>query len=450
MKRLVDHFLIEWKNRAERKPLLLRGARQVGKTHAVRMLGKKFDFFLEINLESNQLARKIIEKDLDVDRIMFQLSEFLEQPIVPGKTLLFFDEIQNVPQALIALRYFYEKVPALHVIAAGSLLDFAIEQVGVPVGRVSTLYMYPLSFLEFLVALGHETWAKSILDLSLIDAMNEAVHEKLVNLVGVYLAIGGMPAAINQWIRTRGSRDVKIIHSELIYAYEQDFGKYAKKHQIKYLNLLFLKAIEQLAQKFMYARIGEYQKRELAPALELLEKAGLIYKVMYSAGQGIPLGAQADSNIFKIVFLDVGLSQALLKLDIIPWFIEPLNALVNKGQIVEAFVAQELLAYSDPIHKESLFYWNRENRSSEAEVDYLIQLKEQVVPVGVKAGINKRIKSMHIFLETHVQSDYGIRFWPGGAAIEKNIYSYPLYAIIRPLVQDNPYLYQVARSLLDV
>lgn len=449
MERTIDYFLIEWKNREGRKPLLLRGARQVGKTHAVRVLGANFSHFLEINLEENKAARSIIEKDFDIDRILLQLSELLQEKIVPGSTLLFFDEIQNVPQAITALRYFYERVPTLHVIAAGSLLDFALEQVGLPVGRVSTLYMYPLSFLEFLIALGHKTWAKSIIDYTPTSPIQDPLHEKLLDTVGIYLALGGMPGAINEWLKTKQSRDVKRVHSELLFAYEQDFGKYAKRHQVKYLDLLFIRSIEQLSRKFMYARVGEYKKRELEPSLVLLEKAGLIYKVIHSSGQGIPLGAQADLDDFKIIFLDVGLSQALLKLDITTWFINPLMTFVNKGEIVEAFIGQEILAYSDPINKETLFYWSRETRGSEAEVDYLIQIGEQVVPVEVKSGTSKRIKSMQIFLETHLKSSYGIRFWAQLGSLDGKIYSYPLYAVVKPLLDNNSFMRQAIMKLIS-
>jgi len=153
MKRIIDHYLLGWKNNDEPKPLILRGSRQVGKTHSVRNLAKSFTHFVEVNLESNEKARKIFEQDLDINRIVLELTELTSKKIKPGSTLLFIDEVQNAPKAIIALRYFYELMPGLHVIAAGSLLDFAIEQVGVPVGRVTTLYMYPMSFLEFLVAL---------------------------------------------------------------------------------------------------------------------------------------------------------------------------------------------------------------------------------------------------------------------------------------------------------
>lgn len=432
MKRIIDYFLLEWKHKSSRKPLLLRGARQVGKTHAARVLGKTFAQFIEINLEANLAARTILEKDFDIQRILLQLSELLQIKIIPGSTLLFFDEIQNAPKSITALRYFYEHIPELHVIAAGSLLDFAIEQVGIPVGRVSSLYMYPVSFLEFLVARGDVTWAQIITQTTLDKPLSDPLHEKLLEVVGEYLAIGGMPEAINEWLRTKASREVKTVHADLIFNYEQDFGKYAKAHQIKYLNRLFEKTIEQLSTKFMYTKVGEYQKRELQPAFELLQKAGLVYPVLKTAAQGIPLGAQADMDDFKVILLDVGLTEALLHFDISTWLINPLDNLVNKGELVEAFVGQEILAYSDSIRKEELFYWRRDNRGSNAEVDYVLQLQEKIVPVEVKAGSSERLKSMYIFLESHPLSDYGIRFSAHNYHLVSGVHSYPLYAIAKP------------------
>ena len=448
MKRIIDYFLLEWKKRLNRKPLLLRGARQVGKTHAIRELGKTFPNFIEINLELNAAARNIIEKDLDPHRIVQQLSELLQKKITPETTLLFFDEIQQVPSAITALRYFYEMMPTLHVAAAGSLLDFAIEQVGIPVGRISSLYMYPLSFFEFLVALGHHEWARKITQHTVTDLINDPLHEKLLNLVGAYLAIGGMPEAVNEWKETKTSWASKKVHADLLSTYQQDFGKYAKKHQTKYLNVIFQRAVSQLSHKFIYSRLGEYKKRELEPALDLLEMAGLLHQVVRSAGQVIPLGAQADLDNFKLIFLDVGLCQALLKFDLASWFIEPLATFINKGDLVEAFVGQEILAYSDPITKEGLFYWSREKRGSQAEVDYLVQINNSVVPIEVKAGASKRIKSMQIFLDSHPNSSYGLRFSVDNYSIYQKINSYPLYAVSKPFFDASENLKKALYSLL--
>lgn len=445
MKRIIDHFLVEWKNDPYKKPLVIRGARQVGKTHAVRQLGKSFSHFVEINLETNLKAREIFAKDLDIKRIFMELAALIDAELKPGKTLLFIDEIQQVPQAITALRYFYEEMPTLHVIAAGSLLEFALEQVGAPVGRISFLHMYPMSFLEFLVAMGHERWVKLILEEKPIF---EQLHKTLIDLVSIYLAIGGMPEAIERWRTIQVSRQVKKIHASLLDTYTQDFNTYARKHQIKYLSLVFNHAAEQLSNKFMYSRLSDYRKREIEPAIELLEKAGIVYRVYRSSGQGIPVGSGIDLDDFKIIFLDVGLTQALLKFDIGSWILKPLETFINKGELVEAFVGQELLAYSDPISRDQLFYWR--TNASDAEVDYLIQQNELVVPIEVKAGKSVRIISMHRYLESHQRSTYGIRFWTENEGLEKNIHSYPLYAVAKPLLTSNEYLKEAVEILCEV
>lgn len=286
MKRIINHFLLEWKNEEyKRKPLILRGARQVGKTHAVRELGKTFSHFVEINFEFHEDLRNIFTKDHDPQRIIFQLSEYLKKDIVPGKTLLFIDEIQVVPSAIITLRYFYELMPEQHIIAAGSLLDFAIEKVGMPVGRVTNLYMYPMSFLEFLAALGRERWVQAILEHDPHSALFESLHTMLLSVVGEYLAIGGMPAAVNAWVQTKKSRQAKKVHLDLLGSYRQDFNTYAEKHQIKYVDALFNHALFQMSKKFMYSRVEGYQKRELEPALELLQMAGIVNAVIRSDGR---------------------------------------------------------------------------------------------------------------------------------------------------------------------
>ena len=450
MKRIIDYFLLEWKTKYNRKPLLLRGARQVGKTHAVRELGKTFDHFVEFNFEKNPRVRGIFEEDPDAKRILEQLTALADQPIKPGSTLLFLDEIQNVPLSIISLRYFYELYPDLHVIAAGSLLEFAIAQVGMPVGRVSFLYMYPLSFLEFLAAAGHKNWVKAILQYGFNNEypMGKELHDLLLNMLGTYIAIGGMPGAVKAWIETKVPRNAKEVHEELLASYQNDFDKYARKHQIEYLQALFDHALEQLSSKFMFARVGEYKKRELEPALELLIRAGLLRKVTCSAGQGIPIGAQADLDNFKLIFLDVGLTQALLDLDITDWFINPLETMINKGTIIEAFIGQELVAYADPIKQKRLFYWRRASKSSDAEVDYLIQINEQVVPIEVKAGTSLRIKSMHLFLDSHTQAtSYGIRFSGRQHEYTEKLHSYPLYAVAKPLTDVNEEMRNALLSL---
>lgn len=430
MKRLIDHYLREWKNSPYRKSLLLRGARQVGKTYAVRQLGKSYKSFIEINFEINISAKDIFERDLEPERIIRDLSLLAGQQIVPGESLLFFDEIQETPRVLTALRYFYEKLPELHVIAAGSLLDFTIQSVGIPVGRVSSLYMYPLSFFEFLCACGHEILAQAILPGAITAPLNDAVHHKLLMLFGEYCAIGGMPEVVMRWRETQDPMlCFEILHT-LVDTYRQDFGKYAERFQIKYLSVLFNAIPRLLGAKFKYSAIeGEYRKRELSPCLDLLTTAGVAHSVMRTAGNGIPLGAEVDLEIFKVIFLDGALGQALLGLDIKAWFLHPEQEFVNKGSFVEALVGQELLAHAHPAHKAQLFYWCRNAAGSEAEIDYLIAVEGKVVPVEVKSGVGSTLKSMHMFLGSHPQSPYGLRFSMQNYSVHEKIHSYPLYAI---------------------
>jgi predicted AAA+ superfamily ATPase len=432
MKRIVDHFLLQWKEESHRKPLLVRGARQVGKTFSIRQLGSTYPTFIEINLEIQSEAQKIFDIDLDPHRIIRELSLIARKPITPGSTLLFIDEIQTVPRAITALRYFYELMPDLHVIAAGSLLDFAIEQVGIPVGRVQSLYMYPVSFIEYLAAIGEGLCAQEILHHPVESPMGQAIHDKLLRIIGEYLALGGMPHSVQRWIEKKDPLACAKIHNTLLDTYRQDFSKYARKLQVKYVELLFEHIPLQLGHKFKYSLIeGEYRKRELAPALDLLVTAGIAHKVFHSAGQGVPLGAQMDPQDYKAIFLDIGLAQTLLNLDSAQWFLQPAAEFINKGSIVESFVGQELLAYADPNIKQNVYYWNNTSKGSLAEVDYLMQIKDTVIPIEVKSGLGRTLKSLQTFLETHPKSPYGLRFSAQDYSLYQNLQSYPLYAIAR-------------------
>lgn len=428
-KRIIDFHLDKWKIDPFRKPLILRGARQVGKTYAVRRLGKKFKSFVEINFERLEGAASIFEKDLTPDRLILALSLLVKAPIVPGETLLFLDEVQEAPRAILALRYLYEEMPNLHVIAAGSLLEFAIAKVGVPVGRISMFYMYPLSFLEFLVAIGHNMIAKEILHHSLGIAMEEAIHTKILDLMGEYLSIGGMPEAVARWTQTKDPRQALNVLQQIASAYRQDFEKYARKAQVKYLEQLFRQIPHFVGKDFSYREIhGEYRKRELAPALELLERANIIHSIRHSSGQGIPIGSDVDFETFKIIYLDIGLCQAILGSDISIWFLRPLEGFENRGEIAEGFIGQELICYANPETKAELYFWKRKAKNSLAEVDYLVQCGEQIVPIEVKSGYGSTLRSLHIFLKSHQKSDFGIRFSSYNYSIVDKLDSRPLYA----------------------
>lgn len=430
-KRLIDWHLEKWKDYKYRKPLLLRGARQVGKTHAVRQLGKQFNHFIEINFELAKDAKPIFEKNLNPERILQELASYAGRgKITPGETLLFFDEIQEVPEAILALRYFYELMPELHVIAAGSLFDFALEKVGLPVGRVSSMYMYPMSFLEYLVASGKTESARAILSNYHSKPFSEPIHSLLMSLIGEYFAIGGMPEAVAKWVAERNPKESFQVHHNLIASYRQDIEKYAARHQMECVETLFRQIPYMVAEEFHYKNIhGEFRKRELAPCLDLLCKANVIHKIQHSAGHGIPLGAETNLEWFKLILVDIALCQATLGFDLSTWFSEPGPEFINRGSIAEAFVGQELLCYANPHQKTDLHFWKRIAKSSTAEVDFLYEYNREIIPIEVKSGDGRTLKSMQMFLETHANSPYGLRFSGHNYSQWQNIDSRPLYAV---------------------
>jgi predicted AAA+ superfamily ATPase len=430
-KRITDLHLAKWKVDPFRKPLLLRGARQVGKTYAVRRLGQEFPHFVEVNFEQLREAISIFEKDLVPERLIRALSLLVKTPIIPGKTLLFFDEVQEAPQAILALRYFYEQMPDLHVIAAGSLLEFAIEKVGVPVGRIAMLYMYPMSFMEYLVATGDHLIAQEIFNHPTGIAMEEPIHSKMLDKLGEYLSIGGMPESVTRWVQTKDPAASLQVLQQIAATYRQDFEKYARKTQVKYLEQLFRQIPHLVGKEFSYREVhGEYRKRELAPALELLERANIIHIIRYSSGQGIPIGSGVDFDTFKVIYLDIALCQVILGSDISIWFLHPLQGFDNRGEIAEGFVGQEFICYASPDNKAELHFWKRKEKNSAAEVDYLLQRGEHILPIEVKSGHGSSLRSLRLFLETHPKSPLGFRFSALDYSLIPSLDSRPLYATV--------------------
>ena len=432
MRRLIDYDLATWKTDSIRKSLLLHGARQVGKTYAVRQLGKSYDNFIEINFEANPELKSLFDHNLDPKRILRDVCAKLSIPVPQqGSTLVFFDEVQAAPQAIIALRYFYEIMPEIHVIAAGSLLEFAIQQVGVPVGRVQSMYMYPLSFMEFLVAMGYTQAGKAIIEQDAHEEMSPVIHDMLIRCLAQYAALGGMPAVVESWSKNQDVIQCAAIHHTLLGSYRQDFHKYARYKQVEHVQAVFDGIPLQLGRKFKYSDIdSNYRARELSPALDLLCMADVAHRVSYTAGQGIPLGAQKKFGDSKVILLDVGLSQAALGLQLRDWLLQSATAFVNKGQLIEALIGQELLAYTPASHRAELYYWHRRNLGGEAEIDYLIQDNQFVIPIEVKGGKGSTLKSMHVFLHEHPNSPYGIRLSTQNFSIYQKVKSLPLYAVV--------------------
>ncbi len=419
-----------WKSQSSRKPLILRGARQVGKTHLIRKLAKThYQSIFEINFEKKPQYKKIFEGSLEPKEILRNLQLLENRNINLEQTLIFFDEVQECPQAITALRYLYEDFNGkLHVVAAGSLLEFALEKVGVPVGRIDYLHLYPLSFSEYLKAAGFAQLAQELENNNL--NFSSIVHEQLLKILADYLFVGGMPEACVAWFKTQKPVNVQHIHQSLVTGFRQDFLKYAKRNQMPNVETVFEAIPKLLGKKFVFSHVNrELKSRDLKAALQLLKMAQIAHLIPHSSGAGIPLAANQDSAKFKVLLVDVALSQTLLMSPAQTWLLNAQDSFINKGSLVESFVGQELLAYSDPQKFQSLHYWIREAKSSSAEVDYLLEQNSQIIPIEVKAGVSGRQKSLNIFLEEKNHISEGVLFSKEKFHKKNKTIYLPLYAV---------------------
>lgn len=406
-KRIIDNYLSEWASRPSRKPILLRGARQVGKSTAVRHLGEQFKYYAEINLEKQPAYKTLFSNNLDVTQIVPQMAAMCGISIIPNETLLFIDEIQDCKEAIMALRFFKEDMPDLHVIAAGSLLEFVLDDIPTfGVGRIHSMYMFPMTFDEFLLANGENL---------LLDARNQAsstsplavpLHEKLIGLMRRFLLVGGMPEAVAKWVETHDYLQCQEVQDDILTGYEADFPKYKRKADPQLLSSTMKSAAAQATKKFVYARVpGEYKTAEVKKALELLTKAGILIPVTHTDANGLPLGEEKDEGTRKMLLLDTGLLLRLLNMssgDITAITTQILTAsaadLVNKGPMAEMLAGLELLHYLSPNLHHELFYWVRQAKNATAEVDYILPHNMEVLPVEVKAGVQGGMKSLWDFM----------------------------------------------------
>ncbi|GJM06403.1 MAG: ATPase [marine bacterium B5-7] len=417
--------LLDWKADSGRLPLIVRGARQVGKSWLIAEFAKNYKHFVKINFEKTPSAKNMFEGDIDIQQILNELSLLSGKPVEPEHTLIFLDEVQECERAIIALRYFKEEFPQYHVIAAGSLIDFTLENIGMPVGRVQFLYMHPLSFEEYLIALGHN----ALIDAIHAKNISPVIHEKLLGLVKNYLWLGGMPAVIDEWILSENITRCQKIQERIINAYKQDFEKYAKKHQRMHVARVFSGVPKQLGKKFVYKHLDEELRAiDVKSAIDLLHKAGILHYCYHTAGHEQPLGAESNEKKFKLFFFDIGLALKLLGRINREWIIEPVSAKLL-GPIAEQFVAQELVACQMKASKEDLYYWRREVKSSNAEVDFIIAKAGKVIPVEVKAGKSGQMKSMHAFLESHPNSSHGVKISEFPFAAQQHLLDVPFYGL---------------------
>lgn len=424
MKRKLEEELITWKKRENRSPILLRGARQVGKSYLVEHFGKEhFDSFALVDFENRpELKKAFISRE--PKQILSTLELSINQPIKEGKTLLFLDEIQACPEALRALRYFKEQMPKLHVIAAGSLLEFLLkdDEFSFPVGRVEFLYLHPLSFLEYLES--SHIGAERVGTYSLDHRPNPLEHEEMLKWVKRYMFVGGMPAAVTSAKESLLSS--QRIHHQLLQAYENDFGKYAKETHHKYLRTIFQKAPALIAQILKYRRIDEeVRSRDLKPALDLLCHAGLLQRVFATTASGLPLHAHQKDDRFKLLYLDTGLLQTATQVDATLFFERDILQ-INAGMLAEQFVGQELISYAPPYQNAPLLFWERSG--GKAEVDFVTTIGGQIVPIEVKAGTQGTLRSLGSFLQEK-RVPLGVRISETPLSLHGQILSVPFYLI---------------------
>ena len=431
MKRSILKTLIEWKNSKSRKVLLLRGARQVGKTYVTRELGKTFKYFVEVNLEKSADVHLFFEQNFDTDRICANLSAYFEIPIVEKQTLLFFDEIQSCPKAIQSLRFFYESNPGLHVIAAGSLLEFALEDLpSWGVGRIRSVFMYPMSFDEFLMANNQNILLEMKRNANPANPLNPVFHNKLNDFIKRFLLTGGMPEVVKTYANSNTDIvSIQRVLSDISLSYFDDFAKYKKRSPLLRLREVLSAVIKQTGGKFVYSKTGALSNPAQAKeALYLLEMAGLVHKVYHSSGQGIPIAAEVNHKKFKAILLDTGIFLQNTGLKLSEFLIAKNIDMLNKGNLAEMFVGLELVKYSDVHERKQLYYWHREQRGSSAEVDFLIEQESTIIPVEVKSGTSGKMQSMNLFLnEKKLQK--GIRISLENFSKYGKIDVCPLYAV---------------------
>ncbi|MBN2893084.1 MAG: ATP-binding protein [Bacteroidales bacterium] len=408
MRRYFEDFLLKWKDRSTRKPLIVRGARQVGKTFIIEQFGKKqFKNFLKVNLEENEDARKLFNIK-NTKQITDSLSLIYQTKIEPSETLLFIDEIQTSPEAIATLRYFYEQQPDLHVIAAGSLLDHALNEMkySMPVGRVEFAYMYPMNFREFLWAVGEEQLADFLDSFKIKDYIAEAVHSKLLTLLRRFFFIGGMPEAVKTYIETDDLLEVERIHENILTSLEYDFAKYGTKTEQQHLLTVFRQIPKNVGRKIKYVNISTSIRPEAQRnALYKLQMSRIIKLITHSSALGSPLEHESK-DIFKPLFIDIGLLNHLLKIRLI----DTDNMMtIHEGALAEQFVGQELLTVPPYFIDRELFYWLRESKNSNAELDYLWEFKNQIIPIEVKSGKVGTLKSLFVY-SFEKKKKKGIRF----------------------------------------
>ena len=426
MKRMSYDKLLAWKNSNRRKPLLLQGARQVGKTWLINELARReYANYVYLNFEQTPELITLFSGDKTPGRIITDIGLFLGRKILSDDTLLFFDEIQTAPEALLSLKYFCEQAPEYHIVAAGSLLGVSVgKQIGFPVGKVNFMTLYPMTFYEYLMAFGEELLADTLDHITSISTLPDAIHEKLLRHLKMYLFLGGMPEVLQDFLDNNDIVSAREIQNEILQAYQRDFSKYTDGAQAIRTAEVWNSIPRQLARenkKFKYneirknARAGMYEQ-----TIEWLRSAGLVNVVPNIRTPKMPLSGYADSAKFKIYLNDTGLLAAMSDLSS-QIIVDPVAIFAEyNGAFIENYVAQQLIAHG----YEHLFYWTSK---SDAEVDFILQIKEEIIPVEVKSGMSRNLKSLRSYADKyHPKALY--RLSPRNFIQADDFINLPLYA----------------------
>lgn len=448
IERHIDEKLLQWGENPRHKPLLLRGARMVGKTEAVRNLGSRFDHFIEVNFVDRPELKNLFVNNHDVRQIAADLGKIFNTPVVPGMTLLFLDEIQECDAALVSLWFFKERFPELHVVASGNGLEDALGRTGsYGPRRILELYMYPLSFEEFLRAIGKTEWADAMAEATAEQPVNIVLHEQLLRLLRVFMIVGGMPASVRAWVETMDYSASTHELDGILGAFDDHFMKHDGKVDARLLRRTLDAVVAQTGGKFVYSRVeGGYRPAEVRRALGVLTEAGLVRPVRYTAAEGLPVGASSSDKFVKYYLLDTGLLLRMLERrgggapDMATALLTaPADAdLLGMGGLVEMMVGWEMVKGSNPGSPHELYYWENLERGRTARVQFVTTRAMKILPMEVKAGVATKMKSLRLFLEKRGLTE-GVRvtfdnfgtltYKSGGGSLM--IHLIPVYAIGR-------------------
>jgi len=427
MERTLIRDLLLWKEKEERKPLILKGVRQCGKTYLLKDFGNRYyDSVAYFNFEETDSLASVFEKDYDTKRMIFELELFLGRSIDPGTTLIILDEIQECGRALTAMKYFCENAPEYHIVCAGSLLGIALHnKLSFPVGKVDFLTLYPMSFSEFLRACGSEALADHVESFKKGDTVSELIGDKLTSFLRQYYITGGMPEVVAAWQKNGNIEEVERIQQNIINSYELDFAKHAPAKDFPKLTAIWRSIPEQLAKentKFFFSHVKKgWRSKDLEDALEWLIAAGLVYKVCKIEKPFIPLSSYADDTSFKLYMADIGILRKLSKLpyevilDTTPHYRE------FKGSLTENYVLCELVKSVD----ETLYYWSSGNT---AEVDFILQSGAEIVPIEVKSERNVKARSLAEYRKKYTPK-YSVKTSMKNETNGEEVLNIPLYLI---------------------